>query len=90
MSSVRHGASRPSRSTIRSTVISAIFRHVVSLPPVIVSIPDEVSYSSALREMSTDFFGSPLEISGRTPANAPVILSGPRSSPRKELTASSR
>ena len=30
--------------------------------------PDEVSYSSALREMSTDFFGSPVEISGRTPA----------------------
>ena len=34
----------------------------------IVIIPLEVSYSSALREMSTDFFGSPVEISGRTPA----------------------
>ena len=68
MSSVRHGATRPSRSTIRSTTCLAIRRQVVSLPPVIVSIPDEVSYSSALREMSTDFFGSPVEISGRTPA----------------------
>ena len=29
---------------------------------------EDVSYSSALREMSTDFFGSPVEISGRTPA----------------------
>ena len=65
---MRHGASRPSRSTIRSTVIFAIRRQVVSLPPVIVIIPLEVSYSSALREMSTDFFGSPVEISGRTPA----------------------
>ncbi len=64
MSSVRDSASRPSRSTIRSTTSSAIRRQVVSLPPVIVSIPDEVSYSSALREMSTDFFGSPAEISG--------------------------
>ena len=62
------GASRPSRSTRRSTVCFAIRRQVVSLPPVIVSIPDEVSYSSALREMSTDLRGSPVEISGRTPA----------------------
>ena len=62
------GASRASRSTSRSTVIFAIRRQVVSLPPVIVTIPLEVSYSSALREMSTDFFGSPVEISGRTPA----------------------
>ena len=69
---MRHGASRASRSTSRSTVIFAIRRHVVSLPPVIVIIPEEVSYSSALREMSTDFLGSPVEISGRTPANAPV------------------
>ncbi len=51
-------------------------RQVVSLPPVIVIIPEEVSYSSALREMSTDFFGSPVEISGRTPANAPVSSLG--------------
>ena len=36
-------ASRPSRSTIRSTTCLAIRRQVVSLPPVIVSIPDEVS-----------------------------------------------
>ena len=61
-------ASEPSRSTIRSTVCLAIRRQVVSLPPVIVIIPLEVSYSSALREMSTDFPRSPLEISGRTPA----------------------
>ncbi len=54
---VWQGASRASRSTRRSTVIFAIRRHVVSLPPVIVIIPDEVSYSSALREMSTDFLG---------------------------------
>ena len=46
----------------------AIRRQVVSLPPVIVTSPELVSYSSALREMSTDFFGSPVEISGRTPA----------------------
>ena len=65
---MRQGASRESRSTRRSTVSLAIRRHVVSLPPVIVSIPEDASYSSALREMSTDFFGSPLEISGRTPA----------------------
>jgi hypothetical protein len=41
--SVRQGASRPSRSTIRSTVILAIRRQVVSLPPVMVTIPLEVS-----------------------------------------------
>ena len=76
ISCVRQGASRASRSTSRSTVILAIRRHVVSLPPVIVIIPEEVSYSSALREMSTDFFGSPVEISGRTPANAPVSSRG--------------
>ena len=76
ISCVRQGASRASRSTRRSTVIFAIRRQVVSLPPVIVIIPEEVSYSSALREMSTDFFGSPVEISGRTPANAPVSSAG--------------
>ena len=59
ISCVRQGASRPSRSTIRSTAILAIRRQVVSLPPVIVTRPELVSYSSALREMSTDFFGSP-------------------------------
>ena len=53
---------------MRSTTIFAMRRQVVSLPPVIVIRPDEVSYSSALREMSTLFFGSALEISGRTPA----------------------
>ena len=37
----------------------AIRRQVVSLPPVIVIIPLEVSYSSALREMSTDLRVSP-------------------------------
>ena len=36
--------------------------------PVIVISPLEVSYSSALREMSTDLRVSPVEISGRTPA----------------------
>ena len=65
---MRQGASRPSRSTIRSTASFAIRRQVVSLPPVIVTSPELVSYSSALREMSTDFLGSPVEISGRTPA----------------------
>ena len=55
ISRVRQGASRPSRSTSRSTAIFAIRRQVVSLPPVIVTMPLEVSYSSALREMSTDF-----------------------------------
>ena len=84
ISCVRQGASRASRSTSRSTVIFAIRRHVVSLPPVIVIMPEEVSYSSALREMSTDFFGSPVEISGRTPAKAPVSCAGP-SSVREEL-----
>ena len=62
------GAWRPSRSTSRSTASLAIRRQVVSLPPVIVIRPLEVSYSSALREMSTDLRLSPLEISGRTPA----------------------
>ncbi len=65
---MRQGASRPSRSTIRSTADFAMRRQVVSLPPVIVTRPELVSYSSARREMSTDFFGSPVEISGRTPA----------------------
>ncbi len=65
-------------------------RHVVSLPPVIVIMPDDVSYSSALREMSTDFFGSPVEISGRTPANAPVRSLGASAVPKNSLTASSR
>ena len=68
ISCVRHGASRPSRSTSRSTASLAIRRQVVSLPPVIVISPLEVSYSSALREMSTDLRVSPEEISGRTPA----------------------
>jgi hypothetical protein len=40
--------------------------------------------------MSTDFFGSPVEISGRTPANAPVMSSRRRSVAKKPLTASSR
>ena len=39
ISCVRHGASRASRSTSRSTVILAIRRQVVSLPPVIVIMP---------------------------------------------------
>ena len=65
-------------------------RQVVSLPPVIVIIPEDVSYSSALRDMSTDFFGSPVEISGRTPAKAPVSSPGPSEVPKKALTASSR
>ena len=42
-SCVRHLISEPSRQTIRSTVSLAIRRQVVSLPPVIVIIPDEVS-----------------------------------------------
>ena len=37
------GARGPSRSTSRSTAIFAIRRHVVSLPPVMVIIPLEVS-----------------------------------------------
>ena len=65
---MRQGATRPSRSTIRSTTCFAIRRHVVSLPPVMVSIPEDVSYSSALREMSTDLRGSPVVMRGRTPA----------------------
>jgi hypothetical protein len=63
---------------------------VVSLPPVIVTSPELVSYSSALREMSTDFFGSPLEISGRTPAYAPVMSAVVSDRPKNELHASSR
>jgi len=55
-----------------------------------VIIPEEVSYSSALREMSTDFLGSPVEIRGRTPANAPVSSAGPRAVPKKLLTAARR
>ena len=43
ISCVRHGASRPSRSTSRSTASFAIRRQVVSLPPVIVISPLEVS-----------------------------------------------
>ena len=80
---MRHGASRPSRSTIRSTASFAIRRQVVSLPPVIVIIPLDVSYSSALREMSTDFFGSPVEISGRTPAYAPATSPRPERGARR-------
>ena len=68
ISCVRHGASRPSRSTIRSTASLAMRRQVVSFPPVMVMRPLEVSYSSALREMSTDLRLSRLEMSGRTPA----------------------
>jgi hypothetical protein len=49
---------------------------------VIVIIPLEVSYSSALREMSTDFFESPVEINGRTPAYAPVVCSRPSAVPK--------
>ena len=54
-------------------------------------MPLEVSYSSALREMSTEDFESALvEISGRTPANAPAICSRPSALPKKSLTAASR
>ena len=60
------------------------------MPPVIVTIPLDVSYSSALREMSTDFFGSPVEISGRTPAYAPATSPGASAVPKNALTASSR
>ena len=56
----------------------------------IVIIPEEVSYNSALREMSTDFFGSPVEIRGRTPANAPVSSGMPSDVPKNPLMASSR
>ena len=88
---MRQGASRASRSTIRSTVIFAIRRHVVSLPPVIVIIPLEVSYSSALREMSTEDFESVLEISGRTPGEGAGDVGRARAwSPKNSLTASSR
>ena len=87
---MRHSASRDSRSTRRSTVIFAIRRQVVSLPPVIVSIPELVSYNSARREMSTDFFGSPVEMSGRTPAYAPVRSEADSELPKNSLHASSR
>jgi hypothetical protein len=40
--------------------------------------------------MSTDFFGSPLEISGRTPAYAPVTSAVVRDEPKNALHASSR
>ena len=91
ISCVRQGASRPSRSTIRSTAIFAIRRHVVSLPPVIVTIPELVSYSSALREMSTDFLGSPVEISGRTPGvGAGQVGQAQSDVPKNSLVASSR
>jgi hypothetical protein len=40
--------------------------------------------------MSTDFLGSPVEISGRTPANAPATSDGPRSVAKNALTASRR
>ena len=79
------GAWRPSRSTSRSTAIFAIRRHVVSLPPVIVISPLEVSYSSALREMSTDLRVSPVEISGRTPAYAPVRSLRPERRPEERV-----
>jgi hypothetical protein len=75
---------------MRSTASFAIRRHVVSLPPVIVTSPELVSYSSAFREMSTDFFGSPVEISGRTPAYAPLSSSALTRVLKNELTASSR
>src|SRR5918911_484801 len=75
---------------MRSTASLAMRRQVVSLPPVIVTIPLDVSYSSALREMSTDFLGSPVEISGRTPANAPATSPGSSAVAKNALTASSR
>ena len=65
-------------------------RQVVSLPPVIVTSPELVSNSSALREMSTDFLLSPVEISGRTPAYAPVRSDWSSDRPKKRLQASSR
>ena len=87
---MRQGACRPSRSTTRSTASFAIRRHVVSLPPVIVISPLEVSYSSALREMSTDLRVSPEEISGRTPAYPPARRPAVNEVPKNELVASSR
>jgi hypothetical protein len=90
ISPVRQGASRPSRSTRRSTVIFAIRRQVVSLPPVIVTIPLEVSYSSALREMSTDFFGSPVEISGPHPGVGPRDVAGAQLGAEEGAAALSR
>ena len=56
----------------------------------IVISPDDVSYSSALREMSTLFFGSDTEISGRTPAYAPARSPGAKSVSKNVLTAFSR
>ena len=61
-----------------------------SFPPVIVIKPLEVSYNSALREMSTDLRVSPVEINGRTPAYAPVKSEGPSELPKNEFVASSR
>ena len=55
-----------------------------------VIIPLDVSYSSALREMSTDLRGSPVAISGRTPAYAPTTSRTPSAVPKNPLTASSR
>jgi len=65
-------------------------RQVVSLPPVIVIMPLEVSYSSALRDMSTDFFVSPVEMSGRTPAYAPARSPLVSVVAKNSLTAASR
>ena len=90
ISCVRQGASRASRSTSRSTVCLAMRRQVVSLPPVIVSTPESASYSSALREMSVERLGSPLDISGRTPAKAPARSPAQSAVPKKSFTALSR
>ena len=67
ISCVRHGASRASRSTRRSTVILAIRRHVVSLPPVIVIIPRRSLQLRLARDVDR-LLGVAAEISGRTPA----------------------
>jgi hypothetical protein len=40
--------------------------------------------------MSTDFFGSPVAISGRTPAKAPTRSESPSETSKNSLTASSR
>jgi hypothetical protein len=40
--------------------------------------------------MSTDFFGSPVEMSGRTPAYAPVRSAAVSEAPKNVLLASSR
>ena len=62
----------------------------MSLPPVIVIMPLEVSKSSALREMSTEVFASPVEISGRTPAKAPLMSDAVSSLAKNSFVAASR